>query len=313
METPLISVIVVTWNRKEDVLETVQSVYNQAYQNVEIIVIDNASIDGTVDALRQAYPQVRLIALNRNAGATGGRNAGIAAARGSIVFILDSDASLGSQTLPRVVQKFQADPTLGIIGCKIVNLHSEGLDRDAGWIFTERDKPEFEMEFPSYSFSEGGAAIRKQVFDRVGPFWDLLFFGREGDDLSLRAWDAGYQVRYCPEAIVYHRASLRKRLVGGEREYYDLRNSLYIYLVRYPWWMLVGMLPLKIASSLVKGVRRDCLSQVVRALWDVERRLPFVWKLRRPIRNETARYYLKLQRQHGPLSWNLVSWLKYKA
>ena len=63
MEDPLISIVIVTWNRKEDVLETIRSIYDQAYQNVEIVVTDNASTDGTVEAVAEAYPEVKLVPL----------------------------------------------------------------------------------------------------------------------------------------------------------------------------------------------------------------------------------------------------------
>jgi len=313
MEMPLISVVVVTWNRKEDILETVKSIYDQAYSNVEIVIVDNGSTDGTVEALRQAYPKVRLVELNRNIGIVSGRNNGIAATRGDIIFCLDSDASLGQDTLIRIVRKFQSESWLGVINCKIVNAYTRELDSIAGWAYTENDKADQDLEFLSYSFSEGGCAIRKKVLDQVGLFWELLFFGREGEELSLRVWEAGYKILYYPKAIVYHRASQRKRLIGSEREYYSLRNCLYIYLVRYPWWLLIRFVPLRIGVSFVRGVRRGYLKQTLRALLDVIKQLISLLKQRRPISNETARYYLKLEREHGPLRWDLTSWFKYKS
>lgn len=313
METPLISVVIVTWNRREDVLVAVQSIYDQAYQNCEIVVVDNASSDGTVEALRQAYPKVRIVRLNRNTGPTGGRNAGVIAAQGDIVFFLDSDASLCNDTLAKTVRKFQAEPEVGVIACKIVNAYSKELDRYAGWVFSEKDKADQDLEFLSFSFSECGCAIRKKLFDQVGPFWELLFFGREGEEFSLRVWDAGYKILYWPEAIVYHRVPLQERVACSEHGYFDLRNSLYIYLVRYPWWMLICFVPLRIGVSLIRGVRRRYLQQTLRALLDVIRQSPALWEQRQPISNDTAHLYLNLQREHGPLRWDLSSWLKYKA
>jgi GT2 family glycosyltransferase len=210
VETPLVSVIIVTWNRKEDVLETIQSIYDQTYPNYEVVVVDNASTDGTVAALRQAYPAVRIVALDQNVGASGGRNPGIVATRGEIIFLLDSDASLDCDALTNVVRKFQTEPDVGVIYCKIVNAYTKELDNiGCGWSFTEKDKADQNLEFLSYSFAEGGSALRKKVFDRVGLFWDLLFFGGEGEELSLRVWDAGYKILYYPAAIVYHRVSPR--------------------------------------------------------------------------------------------------------
>jgi GT2 family glycosyltransferase len=311
MAAPLISVAIVTWNRREDVLTTIQSVYDQSYPNYEIVVVDNSSTDGTVEAIQEAYPDVRVVALAQNLGPTGGRNAAVAAAQGDIVFFLDSDASLGKDTLVTTVRKFQTVPDLGIIACRVINAHTLQLDDVGGRIFSHTS--EDDKEFLSYSFSECGCAIRKEVFDRAGQFWDFLFFGREGEELGLRVLDAGYKILHSPHTVVYHRVSPNKRVAGGRREYFDLRNSLYIYLVRYPWWLLMGLAPLRLSASLVRGVRRGHLQQVLKAVLDVVRKVPYLWRVRRPISNETAYRYVRLQREHGPLSWDLVSWIKHKS
>jgi GT2 family glycosyltransferase len=309
----LVTVLIVAWDRKQDTLETIKSVHEQAYEDFEIVVVDNGSRDGTVEAVHQAYPAVRVIALDRNVGIAAGRNAGIASARGDIVLCLDSDASLGHDTLTHVVQKFQADPALGVINSKIVNAYTRQFDQIAGWAYTEKNKADQDREFLSFSFSEGGCAIRKEVFDKVGLFWDLLFFGSEGQEFGLRVWDAGYKILYCPEAVVYHRVSPERRIAGGSLDYLLFRNALFIYLLRYPCWMLMFYVPLKTAAVLVRATRRGYLRDVLPAFSDVVRQLPSLWKQRRPISNKTARFYMKLQREHGPLAWDLVSWFKYKT
>jgi glycosyltransferase involved in cell wall biosynthesis len=313
MKLPLISVIIITWNRKRDVLETVQSIFEQAYQNFEIIVVDNGSNDDTVETIRQVYPQVRLVALDRNMGATIGRNAGIVVALGDIIFCLDSDASPGLETLTNIVRRFQSDPILGVINTKIVNAYTREIDHTAGWAYTERNRADQDQEFLSFSFSETGCAIRKEVFDRVGLFWDMLFFGGEGLDYSVRVWDAGFKIIYYPKAIVYHRVSPQMRTAGAQRDCLSFCEALYVYLVRYPWWMVIIFVPLKIGATMIRATRQGYLPQMFGALLDVVRHLPNLYKQRSPISNRTARQYLKLQREHGPLAWDLVSWFKYKT
>jgi len=313
METPLVSVLVVTWNRKKDVLETVQSIYEQAYQNFEIIVVDNGSIDGTVDAIRSLQPDVRIVALDQNMGISAGRNAGIKISRGEIIFCLDSDANLEKSALTNLVHRFQADSEIGVINSKIVNAYTKELDGGPGWAYSEEQKANQNMEFLSWSFSEGGAAIRRQVFDQVGLFWELLFFGCEGQELSLRVWDAGYKVLYYPESVVYHRASPQQRVAGKDRDSLFFKNNLYIYLARYPFWLLILIGPLKIGAVLVRGARRGYLLDVLKSLSEVVQSIPLLLQHRKPIKNQTAFLYLRLQREQGPLSWGLLSWLKHKA
>ena len=313
MDTPLVSVLIVTWNRKKDVLETVESVYEQAYRKFEIIVVDNGSDDGTLAALHLSRPDVKVVALDRNMGISAGRNAGIRIARGEIIFCLDSDASLHHDALTNLVHRFQADLDIGVINSKIVNAYTKELDGGPGWAYSEEQKANQDVEFLSWSFSEGGAAIRKQVFDQVGLFWELLFFGCEGQELSLRVWDAGYKVLYYPGSIVYHRASSQQRVAGKDRDSLFFKNNLYIYIARYPFWLLILIGPLKIGAVMLRGLRRGYLLEVLKTLSEVVRAIPLLLKHRRPIQNQTAFLYLKLQRQQGPLSWGLSSWLKHKA
>lgn len=310
---PEVSVLIVTWNRRDDVLETIRAVYDQPYQDLEVIVVDNGSSDGTVAAVGQAYPGVKLVALGENRGICGGRNAGIACAQGRIIFCLDSDASPGKDTLANVVGRFGRESDLGVINSRIVDARSHKMEGGPGWVYSDKQLARQHEEFLSWSFSEGGAAIRKEVLDRVGPFWEQLFFGREGEELSLRVWDAGYKVLYYPESIVYHRTSAQQRLDGSERLYFDVRNSFYIYLVRYPWWMLGFYAPLKLVASLLKGIRRRCLRTILRAYVDVLRQSPTLWGQRRPISTRTAAFHLRLQREQGPLSWDPRHWLRRKA
>jgi GT2 family glycosyltransferase len=313
MEAPLVSVVIATWNRKDDILETIQSIYEQEYRPVEIVVVDNGSTDDTVPVVRAVYPEVILIALTENKGASEGRNIGIRAATGEYIFLLDSDASMGSDTISSVVQKFHEHPEIGALACKVVNFYARELDRTAGWVFSERVKSRQDDEFLSFRVSECGSAFRREVFAKAGVFWEYLFFGREGEELCLRIWDAGFQILYFPTSKVYHRVSPTKRFGGGFRQNVEIRNAIVIYIVRYTWWMILLFLPPKVISSLIKGVGQRCLPDVLKAFWDVIVDLPYLLRERRPISAATARTYVALQRDHGALSWDVISWLKYKA
>lgn len=312
MRFPLMSVLIVTWNRKEDVLETIRSVYEQRYENFEIIVVDNGSVDCTVEALHQAYPAVKIVELEKNIGISAGRNAGIKVAKGDIILCLDSDASPKVDALTNIVHKFQSAPEIGVINSKIVDATTKEIGA-AGWVYSEKGKIDQDCEFLSYSFSEGGAAIRREVFDKVGMFWDRLFFGSEGTELSLRVLDAGYKILYYPSSLVYHRASPQSRIGGSEREYLFFKNNLYIYLVRFPWWMFIFFASLKTGAALLRGIRHGYLGRILWGVAEFILETPSLLQERKPIKTETALRYLRLQREHGQLSWNLLTWLRVKT
>lgn len=310
---PALSIVIAAWNRKDDVLQTIRLLNEQDYRDFEIIVVDNGSTDGTSETVTASFPDVGLVRLAENRGATGGRNVGIEIARGEFILCLDSDASPECGALRTIVKKFRSDPLIGVVNSKVVNAATRDFDSVAGWAYSEKQKAKSGEEFFSHNFSETGCAIRKEALEKAGLFWERLFFGREGEELALRILDAGYKILYCPSVVVLHRASPQTRFTSTERRYYDFRNSLYIYLVRYPWWIILWLMPLKIAAECIKGIGQHKFDWIRNALRDVIREFPALMRERKPISNRTARIYLRFQRQQGSLSWNVLSWMKYKT
>lgn len=311
--TPLVSIVIATWNRRQDVLDTIRSIHQQDYPHFEIIVVDNASMDGTPDEIRASFPDVKLICLPKNRGASGGRNAGLKQACGEYILCLDSDASPQHGTLRAIVDAFEADPSVGVVNSKVINAFTKNFDPAAGWAYSEKQKIKGNEMFFSHNFSETGCAFRREALLKAGLFWERLFFGREGEELALRMLDAGYRILYLPSAVVLHRASPQKRITGVDRRQRDFHNALRIYIVRYPLWMLVWMLPLKIFFETIKGLRGKDASWVIKAIRLTISELPDLLKERKPIHNRTAIAYLHFQRELGSLSWSLNSWLKSKT
>lgn len=131
--------------------------------------------------------------------------------------------------------------------------------------------------------------------------------------MGLRVWNAGHQILYYPDAFVLHRVSPSKRIDSPQRAAADLRSALTIYIVRYPLPMLLSVLPMKVAAALIKGLRKRHLGALLAALFGIALHLPALLRQHQPMNPAAARRYFALQREHGPLSWNLQSWLKHKV
>ncbi len=259
---PLVSVIIVNWNRQADVGLALKYLAKTHYSPLELIVVDNGSTDDSLSVIG-ALPNIRLLALGKNAGPCAARNAGLAAAKGEFVFFLDSDAVLSKRALAPLVRAMQADLKVAVIGCRIDNARTRKIDQ---WIYAEKPARHGPQSFDTYAFSAAGALARRSALLAVGGFDERLFIYNEEVDLSYRLLEAGYKIRYDSVAKVYHRPSETGRAPG--RDYWRLmiRNWIWIFRRYYPkaacWWRVV----LYSALYTVKGAAQGQLGAVLRGI-----------------------------------------------
>jgi GT2 family glycosyltransferase len=263
---PLVSVIIVNWNRLDDILSSIRILSRSAGIGVEIIVVDNGSTDGSPEALARNRA-IRLIPLAENLGPATARNLAIDEARGRFLFFLDSDATITVRALRRLVDRMDRDPTIGVIGCRIVNYTTRETDQ---WIYAESEKSHSRREFDTYSFSAAGALVRAGAIAKAGRFWDDLFIYNEETDLSIRILKAGYRIIYSPEAEVYHNPSDGGRVVPGLYWFYQARNHIWIFFRYYPfplrWMKVLVYIPIYIVKSASNWHLSSCISGIASGL-----------------------------------------------
>ncbi len=228
---PDISVLILTWNRKQDLVFAIESALMQEGVSSEIVVVDSASTDGTQELVRQRYPQVRYVRLPYNMGVIGGRNIGIANCRGDLVFLLDDDAVFaGDRALERVLATFATDPDLMVLTCRV-------LDKQGNlWRWPMAGPPDRNQgqEMVCPSFLGCAACIRKTAFQAVGYFDQDYFRQGEEWDFSLRIYDHGGYIVYSPSATVIHRVNVEQRNPPGMIGLYTFRNDVLTYFKHLP-------------------------------------------------------------------------------
>jgi GT2 family glycosyltransferase len=261
---PKLSVIIVNWNRADDVTRAVQHLGGLNGLCSDIIVVDNGSTDDSVERLR-ALGSIRLVTASANLGPAGARNLGIEAARNKYLFFLDSDAVLGKLSIARMVARMDADPKVGIIGCRIINGHTRRLDQ---WIYPESAATHERQEFQTYSFSAAGALVRAEALRKSGGFWDDLFIYNEEVDLSIRVIRAGYRILYWPDSKVFHYPATQGRLPSGIYWYYQIRNWIWIFYRYYPSWARRRMVVLYVLTYLAKATLAGRLWPTLRGIVD---------------------------------------------
>lgn len=225
-----LSVIIICYNRKNELKECIQSVLKQTLKPYEIIIVDNNSVDGTDKLLKNGEisdSSIKYFKLVKNLGVAGGRNYGIKQATGDILVFLDDDALLESEkALERTVNRFEKDPDIGILAFKIINYYTKTIQRNE---FPHLDRSlDQDKEFETSYFIGAGHAIRKEVFDKCGLYPEDYFYGMEELDLSFRAIDKGFKIIYFPDVVVLHKKSLMGRISDRKKCIYNYRNRLSI-------------------------------------------------------------------------------------
>lgn len=278
---PKVSVGILTFNRRAAVLKAIQSVYDQGLADVEIVVVDSASTDGTRDAVRTRFPHVKLIRLPRNLGCVGGRNHVYANCNGNFIVNVDDDGFLGEAALQRIIDVFESDPLIGIISMRRMFTDELGSEQTAG-----------DGKQEVGSFSGGLSAFRRVMLDEIGYYPEDFFYFSEEAHLAIRALDAGYKIVHAPDVIMWH-----PRLGPSSEtrwDYYRLRNPLLVVLQLFPGWLLVKYLVLRTGSYFLVSLKRGTPHQYLRAVGHLFWHLPATLRERRPCSATAVRKYLRL-------------------
>ena len=216
MSSPLVTIIIPTFNRRRWIGECLDSVKAQTYQNIETLVIDDCSTDGTVEWLRSNpdYSFAKVHVQPQNGGASIARNTGIEMARGELIAFIDSDDLLAPNHVAQAVEAFASQADIGLFACD-----STLIDSDGAVLYSGRTWHEIQSELKNYPVQSGvrnlqdvfvfsnifpGFTLPKRVFDRVGNF-DQMIFPMDDYDLMLRVAGAGYGIYYCYQPLALRR------------------------------------------------------------------------------------------------------------
>jgi GT2 family glycosyltransferase len=229
MDAPSLSIVIPTHDTRELTLRCLDALYAAPPPGLEVILVDDASRDGTAEAVRDRHPQVDVLRHETPARFTGAANAGLARARGEILLLLNSDTEIEPEGLARLAGIFAGEPWLGIAGAL---LHypdgspqwSGGREPTLAWFFAlasglpallsrlpfyrrvyRRGRP-LDPERPAAVDWVTGAAmaIRRQVWEAAGPLDEGFRFYAQDLDLCLRARRAGWRVEVRPDFRVLH-------------------------------------------------------------------------------------------------------------
>ena len=234
------SVIVLVWNGMPDLAECLNALRSQDYSDLEIIVVDNGSSDGSADFIASQYPELHLIRNERNQGFATGNNLGLSAATGEVLILLNQDTVVRPDWVRALIDAFVECPTCGAAGSKA--LYPDGRIQHAGGYVNERgegrhygygqqENGQFD-QLRDVDYVTGAAfAISRRAMEAVGVLdegFAAAYF--EDVDWCYRVREAGFRVVYAPQAVLVHKERSAAAVPGHEGAYSFQRNRIRLVL-----------------------------------------------------------------------------------
>jgi GT2 family glycosyltransferase len=262
---PTVSVVVVNYKGADDTITCLDGLRSVDWpsEQLEIVVVENNSGDGSAARIRSAHPDIVLLELDENTGFAGGCNRGAAAATGQYVAFLNNDARPDPGWLRAAVDELGANPDLGCVASKVLTWDGEAIDFvDAALSFYGHgfklhvgapNDTSFDVAHDVLFASGAAMLLPKRVFEDVGGFDERYFMFFEDVDLGWRLWMLGWRVRYVPQSLVFHRHHASISQFANWREHYLLeRNALFTIFKNYD----DGNMPRMLAAAQALAVRR---------------------------------------------------------
>ncbi len=267
--------IILNTNRREDTLACLASLTQNTYPHQHIIVLDNASTDGSVEAIRQRFPAVQLIELVENKGYAGNNNVGIEAAlaqNADWVFVLNEDTILHPDCLRQMMEVARGNPHIGVIGPMVYHHNEPKIIQTAGGYMNrfweakhiaenQPDQGQFANVHDVDWISGCAILVKREVIQQVGVLDERFFYYWEETEWCMRAKKAGWQIVQVPQARLWHKGVQRDYQPSPNVTYYATRNRL-LALKKHHAGLLVWMhttfqLVRTLASWTVKPRWRD--------------------------------------------------------
>ncbi len=308
---PAVSVIIVSWNARHLLERCLPSVVATCYPNLEIILADNGSTDGSSEWVAATFPQVHIVRHPENWAFCRGNNEAIPHARGQYIVLLNNDVEVPSDWLWPLVQRMESDPAIGAVQPKLRQYYQRThfeyagaaggfLDRfgypfTRGRLFDTVEPDEGQYDDPGPIFWATGAAImlRRKALDQVGLLDEHFVLHMEEIDLCWRLQRAGYRIELVPESVVYHLGGSSLPPHDPRKTYYNFRNSLLLLYKNLPPSEWRRIFPARFLLDVLALLRFAVLGRwkdavaIVQAYRDAHRMRRF-YHNQRPVNGETV-------------------------
>jgi len=269
---PKVAVVLVHWNRKNLLEKFLPAVVASDYPNMEVVLADNASDDGSVAFVQRHFPEVKIIVNEQNYGYAGGYNQALMQVKADYYVLLNNDIEVPRGWIEPVIEAMESDSSIGACQPKMLDYHDKALFEYAGACGGFIDKYGFpfcrgrlfdtlEHDYGQYDnpvsvFWATGAClfIRANLFHEVGGFDENFFAHMEEIDLCWRLHLRGYTLKVIPQSKVYHVGGGTLSKLNPQKTYLNFRNSLLMLYKnlegRNLWWIIFVRATLDLIASI---------------------------------------------------------------
>jgi hypothetical protein len=266
---PEVVIVIPHCNGRDILLRCLDSLQHDGYDKKRVLLVDNASTDGSVQEAQQAYPALEVLSLQRNLGFSGGVNAGIRSVEAEIIVLLNNDTVVTPGWLEPLVSALTGGDQIAAVQPKLRSFYSQELFDYAGgaggeidrwgypfcWgrIFTTRepDAGQYNTARNIFWASGSASAWRRSAVMDAGLLDEDFFAHMEEIDLCWRLHLMGYEIRYEPASTVYHCSGGTLGEEAFRKKFLNHRNSWVVLLKNYRWGNVLKTLPLRIVLDLI--------------------------------------------------------------
>jgi len=293
-----VTVIILNWNGRRFLEPCLLSLQRQTLAGVGVLIVDNGSTDGSVEFVRERFPEAKVISSDTNLGFAAGNNLAIRQARSDYVALLNNDAVADPRWIEELVSALGRHPEISFCASKMVIHHRPDLADSCGDTYAVDGTPgkighldtvaKHNEPVEVFGACAGAAMYRRSMLEELGGFDEDFFLVYEDSDLSFRARLKGYKCMYVPTAVVRHHLSATLGEKSDAAVYYAQRNIEYVFLKNMPTWLLFKYLPLHVlvnALRLFVFIARGQAGVFVRAKYEALRGVPMLLRKRRRIQN----------------------------
>ena len=271
-----VSIITINFNGLNDTCAFIETIpFND---NMEVIVVDNASQNQEAESISKRFPQVKVIKSDKNLGFAGGNNLGIKAAQGKYLFFINNDSIFKDFNVQALIDRLESSPAIGVVCPKIRFAWSTNPIQFAGYTqlskitvrnqsigFSEEDHGQYDTAHPT-PYAHGAAMlIKREALEKVGLIPECYFLYSEELDWSMMFARAGFEIWYDPACTVYHKESQATGQNSPLRTYYIVRNRL--LLVKRNWCGVTKYLTYAYLLGVVGA--RDILKYALSGKWEL--------------------------------------------